>query len=121
MGDFGLFSPYIEGSYKNVPIWVNVLITVFLISVVGLALRSLWYSLEITDAGVTQRSICSWTVKWQEIQGWGYSLDTDGNYLFLELIPGNKRKTVLSGFLDKKNLPMIKAELEQRLGKPTQE
>ena len=120
-GYFGLYRPIIEGSYQNVPLWVNILISIIALLVVGLAARSLSYSLEISDAGITQKTIGSWTLKWQEIRAWGYSVSGDGNYLFFELTPGNKKIEVLSGFLDDKNLPIIKSELERRLGKPIKE
>jgi hypothetical protein len=117
-GYFGLFSPYVEGSYQNVPYWVNVLALIISISVIGLTIISLSFYLKINDSGISQKTFRTWTVKWQEIVGWGYSLDSNGNSLFLELTPDRKKKEVLSGFLTKKNLHLIKSELERRIGQP---
>ncbi len=120
-GYFGLYRPVIEGSYQNIPLWANILLSFLALSVVGLAIRSLSYSLEINEAGITQKTIGSWTLKWHDIRAWGYSVSVDGNYLFFELTLGNKKREVLSGFLDDKNLPIITAELEKRIGKPIKE
>ena len=103
-GYFGFFSPYAEGSYQNVPLWLNVIIIIIVIFAVGLTIKSLSYCLIINDTGITQKTIGSWTVKWQEIRSWGYSLGSEVNYLFLELISDKKRKEILSAFLDEKNL-----------------
>ncbi len=117
-GYFGFYSPYAEGSYQNVPFWLNVIITVTVIFTIGLAIKSLSYYLIINDSGITQKTIGSWTIKWQEIRSWGYSLGSEVNYLYLDLISDKKRKAILSAFLDEKKLPLIKEELERRLGKP---
>ncbi len=117
-GYFGLYRPFMEGSYQNVSIWVNILLSFLALSVVRLAIRSLSYSFEINESGITQKTIGSWTLKWQDISGWGYSASVDRNYLFFELTPGNNRREVLSGFLDDRNLAVITPELEKRIGKP---
>ena len=117
LGYFDLFRPYVEGSHEGVPFGVNVLIVLFILFVIGLIIRSLSYRLEVTDMGITERTIGSWTVKWEEIRGWGYSYYSDQNHLFIELAD-KKRKEVLAAFLDKRSVSLLDAELRKRLGNP---
>jgi hypothetical protein len=116
-GYFGLYSPYIGGSYQNLPYWFNIIITCLCVFAAALIIKSFFYYLEINDVGITQKTIGARTIKWQDIQGWGYSSDAEGNYLFLELTSDKKKRELIhQSFLDKKNFSLLKIELEKRLG-----
>jgi len=118
-GYFDLFSPYAEGSYQSLPYWLNIIVAIVVIFLIIILIVEFSFFLEINDIGITEKTFKRRTIKWQDISGWGYSIDTsDEVYLFLELLPDKKQKIIYSPLVHKKNLPLIKSELEKRIGQP---
>ncbi len=117
-GYFNFYSPFISGSYQNIPLWGNVIIVAFIIFTVLLTIKSFSFQIKITKDGITQITFGRWTVGWNEMQGWEHSEVDDINYLYLELTACKGKKELLPALLTQQNLAAIKSVLEEKVGQP---